>query len=52
LKKQGVDEVAQLLWDWSHEALIEAPQEFPQDAAQTAAGPEPLSPANEPPSAD
>jgi GTP-binding protein len=47
LKKQGVDEVAQLLWDWSHEA----PDEAAQNAAQTAAGPGPVSPANEPPSA-
>jgi len=31
LKKQGVDEVAQLLWDWSHEAPIDP------DAAQSSA---------------
>ncbi len=48
LKKQGVDEVAQLLWDWSHEA----PHATVQEAGQTAAGAEPVSPADEPPNAD
>ena len=33
LKKQGVDEVAQLLWDWSHEA--------PSDAVQNPAAAQP-----------
>jgi GTP-binding protein len=41
LKKQGVDEVAQLLWDWSHEAPID-PDAAPSPAAtQTALGHEP-----------
>ena len=36
LKKQGVDEVAQLLWDWSHEAPSDVVQN--PEAAQTPLG--------------
>ncbi|SDP63495.1 GTP-binding protein [Paracidovorax cattleyae] len=45
LKKQGVDEVAQLLWQWSHPlgatpAAADGPQEGPQPPDAPAPGPE------------
>ncbi|ADX44879.1 YihA family ribosome biogenesis GTP-binding protein [Paracidovorax avenae] len=47
LKKQGVDEVAQLLWQWSHPlgaspAAAAGPQEGPQPPDAPAPGPEDL----------
>jgi GTP-binding protein len=48
LKKQGVDEVAQLLWDWSHEAPSD-PDAVPSPASTpTAQGHEPGSEEDEP----
>jgi GTP-binding protein len=52
LKKQGVDEVAQLLWDWSHEAPSDPDAAQSPTAAQTALGHEPGNEEDEPPSED
>lgn len=46
LKKQGIEEVAQLLWDWSHEAPTQGA--LPDAQAE----PEALSESDEPPSED
>ena len=34
LKKQGVDDVAQLLWDWTHPADGVAPAPAPTESAE------------------
>ena len=52
LKKQGVDEVAQLLWDWSHEVPSDPDAAQSPTAAQTALGHEPGNEEDEPPSED
>ena len=52
LKKQGVDEVAQLLWDWSHEAPSDPADAQSPSPAQIALGNEASSEAVDPPSED
>ena len=52
LKKQGVDEVAQLLWDWSHEAPSDPAVAQSPSSAQIALGNAAGSEAEDPPSTD
>jgi len=44
LKKQGVDEVAQLLWQWSHPVGGAAPAEAPADGAEAGELSDPIEP--------
>lgn len=44
LKKQGVDEVAQLLWQWSHPVGGTAPAEAPADGAEAGELSDPIEP--------
>jgi GTP-binding protein len=52
LKKQGVDEVAQLLWDWSHEAPSDPADGQSPASAHAALGHEPGSEKEKPQSED
>ena len=44
LKKQGVDEVAQLLWQWSHPVGGAAPAEAPAEGAEAGEPSDPIEP--------
>ena len=44
LKKQGVDEVAQLLWQWSHPVGGAAPAEAPAEGAEAGEPSDPIDP--------
>ena len=44
LKKQGVDEVAQLLWQWSHPVVGAAPAEAPAEGAEAGEPSDPIEP--------
>ncbi len=44
LKKQGVDEVAQLLWQWSHPVDGAAPAEAPAEGAEAGEPSDPIEP--------